>query len=96
MALSAFMLYTLYVIMGLIALDILAGLYKSITTNSFSFARLAGFLTSGILYLVFPLTLLISWMPKDPTGWVLKIMYYIAALGIVIKYILDIVGKLSR
>jgi hypothetical protein len=32
----------------------------------------------------------------DPTGWVLKIMYYIAALGIVIKYILDIVGKLSR
>jgi hypothetical protein len=96
MALSGFMLYTMYLILGLIAVDILAGLYKAITTNSFSFAKLAGFLKSGILYLVFPLTVLVSLIPMDPTGWVLTIAYYLASLGIVIKYIMDITGKLTK
>lgn len=98
MALSGFMLYVLYTIITLMALDILVGLYHSLTSNTFAFSRVGSFLKSGILYSVFPLTILGA-LEAAASGWmlwVLLILYYLAAIGIIIKYIKDILAKLSK
>jgi hypothetical protein len=95
MALTGYMMYTMMVVLGVIALDILAGLYRSIVTNSFSFAKLANYLKSGILYSVVPLLVLAYMSGWSMWDWLLIAMYYVGALGIVIKYLMDIVKKLN-
>jgi hypothetical protein len=96
MALSGYMLYTLWLIIALIGIDILAGLYRALTNHSFSFGKLASFLPNAILFSVFPLLLLTYLDHVDPTGWFVKIMYYLGALGIVVKYLTDISEKLRK
>ena len=87
--------YVLWIVIGLIALDILAGSIKGIVKKSFSFSKLSSFLKSDILTNIFPLYLLVQFIPKDPTHWVLAIMFYVAALGLVVKYVKDIINKFA-
>lgn len=92
-ALSGFMLYTMWVVLALIGVDILAGIYRAFKINSFSLSTLADFL-SGLLYYVFPLFILANLMSLDPTGWLVQIAYYIGAVGVIFKYLFDIQRKL--
>jgi phage-related holin len=85
----------LWIIIGLIALDVLAGLVKAIVKRSFSFTKLSSFLKSDILTNIFPLFLLEQFTHKDPTHWLLAVMFYVAALGLVVKYVKDIINKFA-
>jgi hypothetical protein len=94
--LTGYMLYTMLIVLGVMALDMLAGLYKSMITNSFSFAALAKFLKSGILFYVLPLLVLASLSQLSTMNWLVMILYYIGALGVVVKYLMDILNKMKR
>jgi hypothetical protein len=93
--LSGWILYMMWGVIGVIGLDMVAGIYRSIITNSFSFSRLPGFL-GGILGYVFPMMLLANMMSWDPTGWLILIAYYIGGVGVIVKYLMDIKGKLGK
>jgi hypothetical protein len=92
---SMWIYYGLLIVVGLIALDILVGIIMAIVRKSFSLSKLASFLKSDILKNVFPLTLLAQFIYLDPTHLVLRIMFYIAAIGLVIKYVRAIIKKFS-
>ncbi len=92
-ALSGLMLYTMWVVLALIAVDFLVTLYVSVQSSSFSLSLLASFL-NGLLHYVFPLFILVNLMPLDPTGWIILIAYYVGAIGVIFKYLIDIKNKL--
>jgi hypothetical protein len=91
--LSGFMLYTMWVVLALIAIDLLVTIYTSFQNNSFSLSLLSNFL-SGILNYVFPLFIVVNLMPLDPTGWLIKIAYYVGAIGVIFRYLVDIKNRM--
>ena len=92
LSLSGWMLYMMYAVLIAMGLDILAGLYKALMSNSLSLLKLSGFL-QGVLHYVFPLLIVASVTAIDPTGIVAMIAYYLGALGVVVKYLNDIRSK---
>ncbi|MBD0381441.1 hypothetical protein [Paenibacillus sedimenti] len=93
LTLTGWMLYTMWVVLGLMGLSFLLGLYQSLKASSFSYNLILTYL-QDLLYYVFPLFLIANMMPLDKTGWLLQIGYYIGALGVVIKYISNIRSKM--
>ncbi|MFK7697707.1 hypothetical protein [Paenibacillus sp. HJGM_3] len=91
--LTDYMLYAMWVVLGLMGLDFLVGLYKALKTNSMMPSVVLGYLLDT-LYYILPLFLLANMAPLDHTDWLLKIAYYIGAVGVAWKYLLDIKKKL--
>jgi hypothetical protein len=94
--LTGWMLYTMWAVLGLMTLDLLLGIYKSMKSNSFSLDQLSGFL-GGMLTYVFPMLLLhnLNMADIDPTGgWILSILYYATGIGVIWKYLMGLKGKL--
>ncbi len=91
--LTGWMLYSLWIVLGLMALDFLVGLFRSLRVGDFSPALIVGYL-QDIVYYVFPLLLLASISTLDTTGWIVLTGYYIGALGVALKYVLGLKGKL--
>lgn len=90
---DTWMLYTMWAVLGVMGLDILVGLYRSLMSNSFSLTKLPGFL-NGVLVYVLPLFILANLTDIEPTGWLVTIAYYLGGLGVVVKYLYDIKAKL--
>jgi hypothetical protein len=91
--LTDWMLYGMWLVLGLMALDFLVGLYKSFKTNTFSHTLILGYLQDMLFY-IFPLFLLVNIESLDHTGWLITIGYYIGIVGVVLKYLSDIKKKL--
>ena len=91
--LTGWMLYSMWVVLGLMGLDFLVGLFKGLAGGSFSSTLFTAYL-KDLLFYVFPLFLLSNMMSLDPTGWLLHIGYYLGALGLVLKNLGDIKNKL--
>ncbi|HEU4965400.1 MAG TPA: hypothetical protein VFV52_16355 [Bacilli bacterium] len=91
--LTGWMLYTMWAVLGLMGLDILVGLYRSLMSNTFSLSKLPGFLT-GVLTYVLPLFILANLTDIEPTGWLVTIGYYVGGIGVIVKYLMDIKSKL--
>lgn len=92
-ALSGWMLYAMWAVLGLMAVDLVLGLLRSSnTTNSF-YNVILNYL-SGWLQYVLPLFLIVNVMPLDPTEWALLVLYYVGAIGVIVKYLYDIKAKL--
>jgi len=79
-----------------IALDVLIGSIRAVVAGAFDVKRFIKFLQTGILYNVLPLFILLRIFPYDPTGILLKVIFYAGAIGVIVKYIIDIVAKLKR
>lgn len=93
LSLSGWMLYTMYAVLVVIGLDLLAGWYRALVSHSFSLDNLTEFLGSMISY-VLPMIIL-SWLTAiDPTGWGVMIAYYVGGIGIVLTYLVSIKRKL--
>ncbi|MFD0696743.1 hypothetical protein ACFQZT_22010 [Paenibacillus sp. GCM10027628] len=88
LTLTGWMLYSMWVVLGLMGLSFLMGLYRSLKAGSFSSKLILGYLQDMLFY-VFPLFLMANMMSLDHTGWLLQIAYYIGALGVVLKYLED-------
>jgi hypothetical protein len=82
----------MYAVLGLMLLDFVVGLVRSVVTNTFTVNMVLDYLKS-VLYMVFPLIVILSLVPIDPTGWALKIFYYIGGLAIIWNYLVSMVSK---
>ncbi|MFC5451919.1 hypothetical protein [Paenibacillus aestuarii] len=84
-ALTGMMLYAMWVVLALMGLNFLMGLYNSFKASDFSGSTIVGFL-QDLLFYVLPLFMLANMMSLDPTGWIIKIAYYVGAIGVALKY----------
>jgi len=91
--LTDWMLYAMYVVLGLMALDFLLGLYKSLKAGNFSSALILNYL-KDLLHYVLPLFLLANLMSLDSTGFLVLTGYYIGAFGVALKYLYDLKNKM--
>jgi hypothetical protein len=91
-ALSGWMLYTMWAVLGLVGLNVLAGMYRAVMSNSFSLSKVPNFL-NGILTTVLPMLILSGVTSIDNTDWLAETGYYAAGIGSVWKYLKDIKGK---
>jgi hypothetical protein len=91
--LTGWMLYAMWAVLGLIGLNFLASLYRSLKVGHYSNTVILSYL-QDVLYYVLPLFLLANMMSLDPTGWLVLIAYYIGAVGVILKNVTDIKSKL--
>jgi hypothetical protein len=85
-------LYTMWAVFGLMLLNLLIGMFRSLVTRSFSPSIVLDYL-KDVLYYVLPLIIIVTLIPLDPTGWILLIFYYVGGLAIVWNYLLEIKNK---
>jgi hypothetical protein len=90
--LADWMVYTLWGVLGLMSLDLLIQLLKSIGKGSFDLTFVLDYL-KDVLYYVMPLTVLLSLFDLDPTGWALVIFYFLGGLAVIVKYVTDIIHR---
>jgi hypothetical protein len=90
--LADWMIYTLWAVFGLMSIDLLITLVKSFWKGSFNPSFVLDYL-KDVLYYVFPLSIILSMLQMDPTGWILTIFYFIGGIAVAIKYLLDIINK---
>lgn len=79
-------------IFGLMWLDLLIALFKSVVTKSFSLQIVLDYL-KDVLYYVMPLMIVLNLMSLDPTGWFFLIFYYIGGLAVILHYLIAIKNK---
>ncbi|MCM2532980.1 hypothetical protein NDK43_12000 [Neobacillus pocheonensis] len=82
----------MWAVLGLMLLDFIVGLFKSLVTKSFNLKMVLDYL-KDVLYLVFPLVFILNLMPIDPTGWILLVFYYIGGLAVIWNYLSGIINK---
>jgi hypothetical protein len=87
-------LYMLWAVFGLLILDLLFGLFKSVVTKSFS-PNIILSAVKDILFYVYPLVFVINMLSVDPTGWILLIFYYVGSIGVILHYLVSIKNKWS-
>lgn len=86
LTLTGLMLYAMWLVLGVMGLSFVVDLFKSLTSGTFSSSTILTYL-KDLLFYVFPLFLLSNMMPLDHTDFIIKIAYYIGALGVVYKYV---------
>jgi hypothetical protein len=82
----------MWAIFGLMWIDLLIGLFKSLVTKSFSLKIVLDYL-KDVLYYVMPLMIVLNLMSLDPTGWFFFIFYYIGGLAVILHYLIAIKNK---
>lgn len=87
-------IYMMMALFGLMIIDFLLAFFKSFWAGAFSLSIVLDYL-KDILYYVLPLNILASMMSIDPTVWILLIFYFIGGLAVIIKYVMDIFGKIK-
>ncbi|WP_248758978.1 hypothetical protein [Paenibacillus sp. ATY16] len=92
-SLTLWMEVALWVVLGSMGLNLLVDLFKTVTGGKFSLDFVLGYL-KDLLYYVMPLLLLAGISLMDVTGWVVLVGYYLGALAVLLKYLMDLKGKL--
>ncbi|MFC4769912.1 hypothetical protein [Effusibacillus consociatus] len=90
--LTGWMIYTMWAIFGLMFIDFLIALFRSLKEGSFDPTFVLGYL-KDVLYYVLPLIIVVYLIPIDPTGWILVIGYFVFGIAVILKYLLDIKRK---
>jgi hypothetical protein len=91
-ALSDWIAYAMWGVLGLMSIDLLIQLLKSFWKGSFNISFVLDYL-KDVLYYVMPLTVLQSLFDSDPTGWALVIFYFLGGLAVMVKYLTDIKSR---
>ncbi|WP_018758225.1 hypothetical protein [Paenibacillus terrigena] len=91
--LTGWMLYTMWVLFGLMGLSFLLGLYRALVDKKFSSSLVLDYL-KDVLYYVLPLFVLANVVSLDYTGYLLLGAYYVGAFGVALKYLGDMKKKL--
>ncbi|TFE28642.1 hypothetical protein [Cohnella luojiensis] len=90
---TGWMLYAMWGVLGLMALDFLVGMFKSLKAKKIDHHLVLGVL-KDLLYYVFPLLMLSSLTALDSTGWIVKTGFFVGAVGVIWKYLMDIKSKI--
>lgn len=92
LALSGWMLYTMWAILGLMGINLLLNLFRSAAAGSFSPKPVLDYLKDVLTY-VLPLFIIANLMPLDGTGWLLQIAYYVGGIAVVWNYLSSIKNR---
>jgi len=92
-SLTEWMLYAMWVILGLMGLNVLIGIVKALAHGKLDYNPILAAL-KDIVYYVLPLLLLAGFMDADQTGWIVLTFYYIGAVGVILKYLMDFKNKM--
>jgi hypothetical protein len=84
--------YTMWAVFGLMWLDLLIALFKSLVTKSFSLSIVLDYL-KDVLYYVMPLMVVLNLMSMDSTGWFFLTFYFIGGLAVIWHYLVAIKNK---
>lgn len=95
LALSDWMVYTMWAVLGLLLLNVVIGLVQAFWTGTLDPTFVLDALKEVLFYVV-PLDFIITMIPIDPTRWTLVAFYFLGGLAIIIKYTLDIKKKLVK
>ncbi|MFT8319896.1 MAG: hypothetical protein ABF649_03225 [Bacillus sp. (in: firmicutes)] len=90
--LTSWFIYTMWAVFGLMLIDFLIAFFKSFWKGSFSPMIVLDYL-KDILYYIFPLNIILSMIPIDPTTWTLVVFYFVGGIALSVKYIMDIIRK---
>lgn len=82
----------MWVVLGLLLIDFLIGIFRNAINGSLSPNIVLDYL-KNLLYHVFPLLIIVSLIPLDPSGWILIAFYYISGLGLIWYYAVEIIHK---
>lgn len=91
--LTYWMEVALWCVLGSMAVDFLIGLFKMMTGGKFSHDLVLHYL-KDIVYYVLPLLVLAGISHMDSTGWIVLVGYYVGAIAVIFKYLMDIKAKL--
>lgn len=91
--LTGWMLYTMWAVLGLIGLNWLVDMYRSLIGKTFSSNNLTSVL-GAMMTTVLPMLILVYVMPLDPTGWIVLIAYYLSGLGVILSNLSDLKKKM--
>ncbi|WP_336788802.1 hypothetical protein [Paenibacillus sp. MMO-177] len=83
--------YTFWGVFGFMIIDFVIAFSKSFWQGSFKTSFLP--YLKDILFYVYPLYFLLSIVNLDPTEWTLITLFFIGGLSLIVKYVLDIIGR---
>ncbi|RAP78377.1 hypothetical protein [Paenibacillus montanisoli] len=92
-ALADMMLYSMWAVLGFMGLNFLFDFFKMLKSGSFSTDFVMGYLKDMVL-IVLPLFMFANMQSLDNTGWIILTAYYIGAVAAVVKYLMDLKGKM--
>ncbi|SEM90766.1 hypothetical protein [Paenibacillus sp. OV219] len=93
-ALTDWMQYSMWVVLGMMGLNFLLGLYKGLMAGSMTSDMFTMYL-KDMMYYVLPLFLMANMDASfDSSGWIMLTAYYVGAFGVVFKYFMDLKNKL--
>ncbi|MCY0902262.1 MAG: hypothetical protein OWU32_08785 [Firmicutes bacterium] len=93
---TGFMMYALWLVLIAIALNVLLGSVRAAMRGQFDVDIFVHYLVNGILGGVLPLLVIAHLRGIDPTGWLILLFYYVSAVGLFVKYLLDALSKIRR
>lgn len=94
--LTGFMMYAMWLVLIVIGLNVLVGAVRAANRGNFAADTFPRYLVTAILGGVLPLLVLAHLRGIDPTGWLILLFYYVSAIGLFVKYLLDLLSKLKR
>lgn len=93
--LTHWMEVAMWIVLGAMAVDFIAGLLKSLTSGGkISVEPVLGYLKDIVSY-VLPLFLLAAISEMDETGWIVLAGYYVGAFAVLVKYLMSIKTKIK-
>lgn len=92
--LVAWITYTMWAVLGMMIIDFLTAFIPSFWKGTFDTTFLP--YLKDILYYVLPLNFLLSMVPIDPTEYTLIVLFFMGGASVIIKYVLDIIGRFRR
>ncbi|MCY0875731.1 MAG: hypothetical protein OWT28_05635 [Firmicutes bacterium] len=93
---TGFMMYALWLVLIVIGLNVLVGAIRAVVRDQFDTDVFPRYLTTAILGGVLPLLVLAHLRYIDPSGWLILLFYYVSAIGLFVKYLLDLLRKIKR
>lgn len=93
--LTHWMEVAMWIVLGAMAVDFIAGLLKSLTSGGkISVEPVLGYL-KDIVACVLPLFILAAISEMDETGWIVLTGYYIGAFAVLVKYLMSLKARIK-
>ncbi|RAP76027.1 hypothetical protein [Paenibacillus montanisoli] len=93
-SLAAWITYTMWAIFALMIVDFVIAFSRGFWKGSFDTTFLP--YLKDILYYILPLNFILSMVAIDPTKYTLIVLFFIGGASVVVKYIMDIIGRFKE
>jgi hypothetical protein len=89
MVLGGWTMYAMWAVLAVTILSLAAGILRALMNKGSIWDKGAAFL-GNVLHYVLPLLVLAYLIPIDPTGIILIVVYFVAAICVIVKVLMDL------